>query len=50
MEANVLRQQAQQARKQRKRLLPMAIASSLGNIGQSASSFANTGNKTMTQQ
>lgn len=50
MEANVLRQQAQQARKQRKRLLPMAIASSLGNIAQSAANFKNTGNKTMTQQ
>lgn len=50
MEANVLRQQAQQVRKQRKKLLPMAIASSLGNIAQSSASFANTGNKTMTQQ
>lgn len=50
MEANVLRQQAQQARKQRKRLLPMAIASSLGNIAQSSANFKNIGNKNMTQQ
>jgi Cft2 family RNA processing exonuclease len=49
MEANLLRQQAQQARKQRKKLLPMAIASSFGNIAQSASNFSNIGNKTMTQ-
>ena len=50
MEANLLRQQAQQARKQRKRLLPMAIASSLGNIAQSSANFKNIGNKNMTQQ
>ena len=54
MEANVLRQQAQQARKQRKRLLPMAIASSLGNIAQSSANFMNidnkNDNKTKTQQ
>jgi Cft2 family RNA processing exonuclease len=49
IEASLLRQQAMQARKKRKRLLPMAIVSSLGNIGQSASNFSNIGNKTMTQ-
>ena len=45
IEASLLRQQAMQARKKRKRLLPMAVVSSLGNIGQSASSFVNIGNK-----
>ena len=45
MEANVLRQQAQQARKQRKRLLPMAIVSSLGNSAQSSANFMNIDNK-----
>jgi hypothetical protein len=39
IEASLLRQQAMQARKKRKRLLPMAVVSSLGNIGQSASSI-----------
>ena len=54
MEANLLRQQAQQARKQRKRLLPMAIVSSFGNIAQSSANFMNienkNDNKTKTQQ
>jgi Cft2 family RNA processing exonuclease len=49
IEASLLRQQAMQARKKRKRLLPMAVVSSLGNIGQSASNFSNIGNKTLTQ-
>lgn len=49
IEANLLRQQTQQVRKKRKRLLPMAIVSGLGNIAQSASNFRNIGNKTMTQ-
>jgi hypothetical protein len=49
IEADLLRQQARQARKKRGKLLPMAIVSSLGNIGQSASSFSNVGNKNLTQ-
>jgi Cft2 family RNA processing exonuclease len=49
IEASLLRQQAMQAQKKRKRLLPMAVVSSLGNIGQSASNFSNIGNKTLTQ-
>jgi len=49
IEANLLRQEAMQARKKRKKLLPLAIVSSLGNIAQSASSFSNVGNKTLTQ-
>jgi|688.fasta_scaffold559935_2 hypothetical protein len=44
IEADLLRQQASQARKKRGRLLSTAILSSVGNIAQSASTFNFQGN------